>query len=165
MTVVNDREELPVETGGQSWSVSWHAPATPPNGRNHGAAGICVSDEDLVVIVSHDGKAWDVPAGRPEEDESLEETLRREVMEEACAAVRSAQLLGFARSTCLRGHEEGLVLVRSFWCAEVTVHPWKPEFEVTHRELVPARGLVERLGLTGGLSEILRRALHEARLL
>ena len=29
-----------------------------------------------------------------------------------------------------RGHERGLVLVRSFWRAEVRIDPWEPEFEI-----------------------------------
>jgi hypothetical protein len=33
--------------------------------------------------------------------------------EEACAEVLDAELLGFARSESVQGHEQGLVLIRS----------------------------------------------------
>jgi hypothetical protein len=39
----------------------------------------------------------------------------REIMEEACARVTGARLLGFVRGRCADGREKGLVLVRSIW--------------------------------------------------
>jgi 8-oxo-dGTP pyrophosphatase MutT (NUDIX family) len=95
-----------------------------------------VAGADLVLI-SPDGVVWGFPAGRPEGAETPEETLRREVLEEACARVTTARLLGFARSECVAGHEKGRVLVRSFWRADVDVLPWEPRFEIPHRRLVP----------------------------
>ena len=50
----------------------------------------------------------------------------------------SAQLLGFARSECTAGPEAGLVLVRSYWRAEVEVLAWQPQFEIVHRRIIPA---------------------------
>lgn len=64
-----------------------------------------------LVLISHDGDHWGFPAGRPEENEQPEETLVREVLEEACALVTDYRLLGFSRSLCIEGHERGLVLV------------------------------------------------------
>jgi len=49
------------------------------------------ADGDIVVI-SPDGTIWDLPAGRPEPGESWEQTLRRELDEEACATVAGATL-------------------------------------------------------------------------
>jgi hypothetical protein len=61
-----------------------------------------------------------------------------ELWEEAGVRVVSAQLLGFARSECLAGPEAGLVLVRSYWRAEVEVLAWQPQFEIVHRRMIPA---------------------------
>lgn len=131
-------ERMPTRTGGQDWLVSWHPPDDAPAGRPHGAAGVCVAAGQLVLI-SHDGTHWGFPAGRPDgDDESIEETLRRELWEEACVRVTRTGLLGFARSECVGGHEQGLVLVRSYWRAEVQILPWEPRFEVRHRRVVPA---------------------------
>lgn len=58
--------------------------------------------------------------------------------EEACVRVVGAQMLGFARSGCVGGRELDLVLDRSYWQAEVEVMPWQPEFEIAHRQIVPA---------------------------
>ena len=97
--------------------MAWHPPTLPPpSGKRHGAAAICHTAADRVVLVSHDGgQHWSFPGGRPEGDEDWRETLEREVLEEACARVERASLLGFGRGRCLSGHEEGLVLVRSLW--------------------------------------------------
>ena len=80
----------------------------------------------------------ELPAGRPEGEETLEETLRRELREEACVEVLTARLLGYTRGKCVQGHEQGLVLVRSVWRADVRILAWEPEHEIEHRLVVPA---------------------------
>ena len=108
-----------------------------PPGRNHGSAGICVGGRDLVFI-SPDQVHSGFPTGRPEGVGTLEETLAREMREEACVEVLEATLLGFARSEAAQGHEQALVLVRSYWLAQVAVGEWEPQFEIAHRRIVPA---------------------------
>ena len=38
----------------------------------------------------------------------------------------------------MQGHEQGLVLVRSVWRADVRILAWEPEHEIEHRLVVPA---------------------------
>jgi ADP-ribose pyrophosphatase YjhB (NUDIX family) len=147
--------------GGQDWRVAWSPPPDPPPGRPHGAEAICVTG-DRVVLVSRDGRLWGLPAGRPEEHEGWADTMRREVREEACAEVVSSRLLGFTRGICLRGPQEGLVLVRSHWRAEVRVLRWEPQFEMTHRRLVPADAALWALTIPDGLQPLYRRMFAEA---
>jgi 8-oxo-dGTP pyrophosphatase MutT (NUDIX family) len=146
----------------QRWSVSWHPGPTPPRGRNHGSAGICLTEKGLVILVSADGSHWELPGGRPEDGESLEDALRREVAEEACTEVLDARLLGFSQGECIVGRELGLVLVRSFWQATVELKPWRPAFETRHRLLVAPAAVVSALELHGGFLPIYGRALGEA---
>lgn len=103
-----------------------------------------------------------LPGGRPEPGESWADTLRREVGEEACATVTGARLLGFSRGECVRGHEKGLVLIRSLWRAEVSLEVWKPRFEMTHRRLVPAAEMLAHMTIDDGHGPIYRRVLVEA---
>ncbi|BCJ68982.1 NUDIX hydrolase [Polymorphospora rubra] len=162
-TPAGDLAEMVTRSNGQDWSVSWHPGPTAPAGRSHGAAGICLTDAAELVLVSHDGEHWGFPAGRPEGAESPLETLRREMREEACVVVRDARLLGHSRSRCLRGHERGLVLVRSYWRAEVELLAWRPEFEIRHRLVVPvgrAKNVVR--DPDAAATRIALRALDEA---
>ena len=140
-------EAFQVETGGQDVLVTWFPPHDVPEGQRHGSGGICLTDNGEVVLATHDGETWGFPAGRPEGSESWEETLRREMREEACVEVREAKLLGFSRGECIRGHEKGLVLVRSIWLAKVELNEWAPEHETLARKLVQPEGLLEELAL------------------
>ena len=154
--------DLVASSNGQDWRVGWYPPPDPPPGTPHGAAAVCISD-DRVVLVSGDGRRWGLPGGRPEQRERWVDTLRREVLEEACAVVTSARLLGFTRGVCVRGTEEGLVLVRSMWRAEVRLQRWAPRFEITHRRLVPADDALRSVTIAEpGVGPIYRRMFVEA---
>lgn len=159
---VADGEEVALLANREEWMLSWHPPASVPSGRRHGSAGICVTGANEIVLISSDGVRWDFPAGRPEGPETWEATLRREMREEACATVGDARLLGFSRGSCIRGHEEGLVLVRSFWRAAVALDSWEPKFEVLYRRFVPAVEAWTHLTIEAGYLPIHRRALEEA---
>jgi hypothetical protein len=65
------REGEPVQirsagAGKEDWLVSWHPPPDPPDGIPHGAEGVCVTPTGDVVLISSDGTAWELPAGRPD---------------------------------------------------------------------------------------------------
>ncbi len=149
-------------TNGGRWTVVWHEPNDEPPGKNHGAAAICLTESGELVLVSCDGKTWGLPGGRPEANESWEDTMRREVWEEACAKVHSAELLGFIHATCHSGHEKGLVLVRSQWRAEGTLDDWNPEFEVSLRRTVPATEWRRHIDMDDGWGPIFERFFSEA---
>src|SRR6266478_3590662 len=94
----SDGEEFPVRSNEGDWLIAWHAPHAVPVGKAHGANGFCTTADNGVVLISNDGQRWGWPGGRPEGDESWEQTLRREMLEEACAVVDDARLLGFCRA-------------------------------------------------------------------
>ena len=157
-----DGEEFAVHSNGGDWLIAWCPSAATPEGIAHGANAFCVTSDDRVVLISNDGERWGWPGGRPEGAESWEQTLHREVLEEACAAVVEARLLGFCRAACLTGPERGRVLVRSVWLAEVELLPWEPRFEIAHRRVVSATDLLEHLWMEPGFEPIYHRALVEA---
>src|SRR5229473_2572284 len=150
--VAADGVQIPIRSGGQQWLVSWHPPPEPPDGTPHGAEGVCVTPGGSIVVISRDGKRWDLPAGRPEPGESWEQTLRREMDEEACATIVRARLLGFTRGQCVTGPERGRVLVRSVWRADVELRPWEARFEIADRRVVAEqRAEVVAAALNGGV--------------
>ncbi|MBV9786680.1 MAG: NUDIX domain-containing protein [Chloroflexi bacterium] len=158
--MARDGEEHLVRANDQDWIVTWSPPPTAPEGKPHGSAGVCVTSTGEIVLISANGVDWDLPAGRTEGNETWEQTLHREMREEACATVVTARLLGFAHSVCVAGPEVGLALVRSFWRADVHLDAWEPQFEITHRRVMPA---AEALGhLPPAFLPIILRALSEA---
>ena len=160
--VARDGEEFAARSNEGEWSIAWYPTTAIPEGAAHGPNAFCVTAENHVVLISEDGERWGWPGGRPEGDESWEQTLHREILEEACAVVVDSRLLGFTRSVCLTGPEQGLVLVRSIWLAEVELMPWEPRFEIAHRRVVPATELLAHLWMEPGFEPIYHRALVEA---
>jgi ADP-ribose pyrophosphatase YjhB (NUDIX family) len=160
--IAGDLAEVAVPANGGDWRMAWHPPGDAPPGQPHGANAFCVTTDGEVVLISQDGSRWGWPGGRPEPGESWEDTLRREMLEEACATVTGARLLGFVRSRCLAGHEEGLVLVRSIWRAQVSLLPWQPEHEIPFRRVVPVHDLARHLWMEDGAEPIYSRAAREA---
>jgi ADP-ribose pyrophosphatase YjhB (NUDIX family) len=153
-----DGEEIPVG----DWRMAWHPPPGVPPGLPHGANAFCVTTAGAIVLISQDGARWGWPGGRPEPGEAWEQTLRREILEETCATVTGARLLGFVRSRCVGGLEEGRVLVRSIWRAEVTLLPWRPQNEIPFRRIVPGGDLAGQLWMEPGAEPIYARAAREA---
>ena len=129
-------QSIQAKQAGQDVRITWFPAHDVPEGKPHGSAGICVTDSREIVLITQDGKTWGFPGGRPEGDETWEETMCREVREEACVEVKEATLLGFNHWKCVRGHEKGLVLVRSLWSARVDLLEWLPEPDTLNRKLV-----------------------------
>ncbi|MFN2609771.1 MAG: NUDIX domain-containing protein [Actinomycetota bacterium] len=157
-----DGERFATQSNGGDWIISWHASIDPPTGTPHGASAICLTGDMGLVLISPDGKRWGLPGGRPEGSESGEETMRREVMEEACATVHTARLTGFMRGECISGPEEGLVLIRSQWVADVDLQQWAPQYEIPHRRVVPASQWREHIWIEDGWLAFVTRAFSEA---
>lgn len=158
-----DLEEFEFHDDGQDWVGSWHPPTLPPpKGTPHGSAAVCLTVAGQVVLITADSKSWGLPGGRPMPGEDWRATLEREVLEEACARVDRASLLGFVRGVCVRGSDEGLVIVRSLWLAYVSLLPWEPRHEIRERALVPPDSVLSRVDHPVGLRPIYRRWFHEA---
>ena len=146
--IARDGEKFAFHNANQDWIVSFHPASLPaPNGKNHRSTAFCFTPEGRIVLVSKDGTLWEPPAGRPEGDESLRQTLDREVLEEASARVEDAVLLGYSKGICTKGHEEGLVLVRSLWWASVSILAYVPDYEMKHRLLVAPDEALARIGI------------------
>jgi len=138
-------------------------PSLPrPNGKAHGSTGVCLTNGGSAVLVSPDGESWGLPGGRPEGDEDWRATLDREVLEEACASVDQATLLGFSKGECKGGPENGLIIVRSIWLAFVSLHTWEPQHEIISRRLVPFHMAQEELTPNQVPQPITERVFHEA---
>ena len=74
--------------------------------------------------------------------------------------VEDATLLGFMRGEWVSGRVRGMALVRSLWCADVRLEPWKPRHETTGRLIVPPGEALGKVGL--GSKPIYRRWFRDA---
>jgi ADP-ribose pyrophosphatase YjhB (NUDIX family) len=90
----------------------------------------------LIVLVTIDGENWMIPGGHPNTDEPLENTLKREVNEEACATVTDFVYLG-AAEVDNPGNPQGLTRNYSarFW-AHVKLDEFRQEYETVARKMV-----------------------------
>jgi ADP-ribose pyrophosphatase YjhB (NUDIX family) len=127
----------------------------------HGAAAVCF-DADRVVLISSDGQLWGLPGGRPEPGEGWVDTLRREVLEEACAVVTSHRLLGFCRAACVRGPQAGVVarpgLVPGDCAPKLLGTPARDQ----HRRLVTPQAVLGTIWIEDGLAPMYGRVFADA---
>lgn len=135
MDAIKDGEVITSRRAGQEWRVSWHLPGEPPAGTSHGSVGMCFVSGQQIVLICRDGESWGLQGGRPEGNETWRETLCREVREEACATVMAARLLGFSRSQCVSGWQQGTILIRAYWRVTMELAQWLPEFEIPFRRV------------------------------
>ncbi len=161
--VARDGEEISFRDRNQDWVGAWHPPTLPaPTGTRWGSAAICFTPDRQVVLVSPNGEDWEFPGGRPEGDEDWRATLDREVLEEACARVEEATLLGFITGEIVKGPEKGLRLVRAMWHAVVSIGEWEPRHEISHRLLVPPETALTYINMPLDRLPTLQRWFDEA---
>ena len=61
----------------------------------HQVYGICFNDKNEILICKSSEKGpWQIAGGHPEGDETIEETLKREMIEEVDVKVKNIKLLG-----------------------------------------------------------------------
>jgi 8-oxo-dGTP pyrophosphatase MutT (NUDIX family) len=129
---------------GRRFFVTWHASDFIPT-RNLvvQAGGICFTDEGKVVVVTADGKKWNLPGGHTEQGETVEEAFIREVREEACATVIGYRYLGSQEVTDPE-NPETLYYQAGFW-AHVRLDEFIPEYEIIERKQVTPEIINESL--------------------
>lgn len=130
-----------------TWAVTLHSPDARPTGEDHGSEAICMINDTTTVLVRTAGGRLNTPAGHAEPGESSEETMIREVLEEAQADVTAYRLIGYARSEAIEGPEKGKVLVRDMYVARVALREWAgPNDEIVERLVIPLDDLVLVMG-------------------
>lgn len=144
-----------VEWQGVSGLARWR-PGVLPAANVTQVSGVCLTDNSRIVLVSEDGRRWNLPGGKPEDGESWPATLKRELWEEACAEVLSSRYLGTQQI-------EGLTAApyhQLRFSVRVRLRPFDASFETKFRRTVPPEEVVEALSWGPGL--IARAVLNAA---
>ncbi len=124
-----------VVADGARYRVSWFDPPfRPPLADTTQALGICFTHDSQIVLVTWNDTDWTLPGGTIEPGETLEQTLVREVWEEACARVRACAYIGCQRVEHLDDDRPAYYQTR-FW-ARVDLEPFAPTHEMSARILV-----------------------------
>jgi 8-oxo-dGTP pyrophosphatase MutT (NUDIX family) len=152
---------MPVlDVGRPAWFTLMAPGWMPPVAEVTQTLGICFTDDRQVVLVTWDGQEWTFPGGSVESGETLEETLIREVAEEACATVTASRYLACQHIADPLNTFGATSFYQTRWWARVTLDPWQPEHEMVDRRLVPPERVLETLCWTE--KEIAGRLLEQA---
>ena len=147
---------------GRPLIVEWlPSPFAPPRDLVTQASGVCFTDDGEIVLVAGAKHAWSLPGGHPEPGETLEQTLTREVREEACAEICHSVYLG-AQQVDDPQSPDGLThyYQARFW-ARVRLEPFAPQFERLYRVCVAPSAFLTTLqwGTTRIAQALLEAAL------
>jgi 8-oxo-dGTP pyrophosphatase MutT (NUDIX family) len=81
--------------GNNVTTLSWHKTNIFSNMKDvRQCYGICFNNKGQILIVNNKGK-WFLPGGTPEKEETFEQTLKREIDEEADVEIKNIKPLGY----------------------------------------------------------------------
>jgi 8-oxo-dGTP pyrophosphatase MutT (NUDIX family) len=124
------------------------------------AYGLCFTVTGTVLLIRQPDGSWSLPGGTVEAGELPEQTLVREVAEEACARVLSTRYLASQHVADVDHPEGPRTYYQTRWWARVDLDPWDPRFETTGRRTVPADRLAAEISWRD--TSILNRLLELA---
>jgi 8-oxo-dGTP pyrophosphatase MutT (NUDIX family) len=118
--------------------ITWLSPPfMPPLASTTQVYAICFTAEGQIVLISLDDGQWNLPGGTIEPGETLPQTLKRELWEEACAEVVVYTYIGCQRVDDLENPLGPQTYYQTRFWARVTLQPFLPQFETVARTLIP----------------------------
>lgn len=116
--------------------------------------GVCFNDKNEILIARKEDRGyWIIPGGTPEKGETIEETLKRELIEEADVEVKNIKILGAQKVYPEGKPKEYAYQVRCI-CELDKILPQTPDPDDNknwERKFVPASKITEfvKWGITG----------------
>lgn len=120
---------------GKDYQLTWHETNTLPNGVIKQVSGYVFNDDGELLIVKS-GKHWTIPGGKPEGEETPNETLTREIIEEAAVDIKDTSLFGYVEVMPEEDPDDVYYQLR-FFARVDAIHDFTSEFETSERLFVP----------------------------
>ncbi|MDD4476595.1 MAG: NUDIX domain-containing protein [Patescibacteria group bacterium] len=138
---MNQKETLVFD--GREVFLEWtESNSIPNNIRISQVVGYCIDNAGKILIVKNK-RGWGFPGGHPEIGEKPEDTLRREVAEEAYVTLKEPRLIGYMEVKDPQNESiEGTHYIQLRYLAKIeTVNEFKKEFETSERDFVDVNSL------------------------
>ncbi|MEM7032751.1 MAG: NUDIX hydrolase [Chloroflexota bacterium] len=122
---------------GRPITITWlPLPFEPPLDLVTQAYGICFASDYQILLISEDNRYWNLPGGTVEANETLAETLKREVWEEANADVLDYAYIGCQRIDDPEAPSGKRQYYQTRFWARIALQPFNPQFETIARKLI-----------------------------
>lgn len=124
---------------GRDIKLEWNDSETFPEGvQVSQVTGYCVNEDGHLLLVKNK-HGWGFPGGHPEREETVQETLHRELKEEANAEIEPLALIGYMEVDDPQNEDaEGKHYLQLRYLAKVTsLADWSGEFETDDRMFSP----------------------------
>lgn len=138
---MNSKETLVFD--GREVFLEWiESESVPENIKISQVVGYCFDDAGRILIIKNK-RGWGFPGGHPEPGERPEDTLRREVAEEAYITLKDPRLIGYMEVKDPKNESvEGTHYIQLRYLAKIeTVNEFKKEFETSERDFVDITSL------------------------
>jgi 8-oxo-dGTP pyrophosphatase MutT (NUDIX family) len=131
---------------GENCKILWREGFEVTSEKYTQVSGYIFNDNNELLTVK--SEAWTIPGGHPEPNETKEETLVREVMEEACITIKDIKYLGAVEVV-----ENGETYYQLRYTAKVDeVLPFNQEWEVSERAFVSLDKLQDYIKWSKGIA-------------
>jgi ADP-ribose pyrophosphatase YjhB (NUDIX family) len=130
---------------GRNLTLTWQETGEIPTNLNISqVSAFCLNDNNEILIIKNK-HGWGLPGGHPESGETIEESLRREIKEEADCSIKNFKLIGYVEAADPQNDSvEGKKYVQlRFLCRLDKIAEFRAEFETSERQFVLPKQLPE----------------------
>ncbi len=146
LTDIKERFMAEYEILSESCKIAWRGNLNIKNGRVTQVSGYVFNKHNQLLIVKNND-VWTIPGGHPEKNESKEDTLKRELMEEACVTLGEVSYLGAVE---VQENSETYFQLR-YTARTSEILPFKQEWETCERKFIDIKDLPRYIKWSNGI--------------
>lgn len=116
----------------REWSVEIVKTTSVPPRAKVTAVAIVATHSNKILMVKN-ARGWDIPGGHVKKKESIEQTAKRELMEEGCVEFGELEFRGYLVSDLFPDKPTYIII---FLTTITALYPFKSDFETVGRKLM-----------------------------